>query len=227
MENIPVITIDGPSGVGKGTVSLKLAQHLEWHVLDSGAIYRVLAFAADNTNLAMKDEVALVKLANNLDFSFETSFDAIKTVLDGKEITADLRKEACGRAASKLAVLPKVRLALLERQRIFRQSPGLVADGRDMGTIVFPNASLKIFLTASCEERANRRYKQLINGNLNIKLPEILTDIIQRDKRDKSRKAAPLIAAEDAYIIDTTALSIEAVVQQILAKITFNTAIST
>ena len=165
MKNIPVITIDGPSGAGKGTISLRLAKHLGWHTLDSGAIYRVLALAANRHRVSLENESALVNLAIHLEIIFELLPDlSVGVILEGEEVSQDLRRETCGAAASQIAALPAVRQALLTRQRAFCQAPGLVADGRDMGTVVFPDAFFKIFLTASCEERAVRRYKQLIDS---------------------------------------------------------------
>ncbi len=218
MSNIPLITIDGPSGVGKGTVSLRLAKHLGWHTLDSGAMYRVLALAAKHHNIS--DENALTHLAHTLKIHFAPLPDLSGTqvLLDGQDVSQVLRSESTGIAASKIAVLPAVRQALLARQRAFLQAPGLIADGRDMGTVVFPTASNKFFLTATCEERANRRYKQLKEKGIDAKLPNIITEIAERDKRDSTRTIAPLIAATDANIIETSNISIEKVVACILER---------
>jgi cytidylate kinase len=219
--HIPVVTIDGPSGVGKGTVSLRVAKQLGWHTLDSGAIYRVLALAALQTQISLVDENALASLASHLDVQFVPLPDlsATEVVLNGQEVSQELRSESSGMAASQIAVLPKVRQALLARQRTFRQKPGLVADGRDMGTIVFPDAPLKIFLTASIEERAQRRYKQLKEKGINAKLSDLIVKIGERDKRDRTRTIAPLSAATEALTIDTTKTPIEPVVVRILSII--------
>ena len=219
--HIPVVTIDGPSGVGKGTVSLRVAKQLGWHTLDSGAIYRVLALAALQTQVSLSDENALASLASHLEVQFVPLPDlsATQVVLNGQEVSQKLRSESSGMVASQIAVLPKVRQALLARQRAFRQKPGLVADGRDMGTIVFPDAPIKIFLTASIEERAQRRYKQLKEKGINAKLSHLIVEIGERDKRDCTRTIAPLIAAAEALTIDTTKTPIEPVVARILSII--------
>lgn len=217
LNNIPVITIDGPSGSGKGTISKLLAQKLGWHLLDSGALYRVLALAAVKQGIDLGDVSALHELALNLPVEFvglENSKS--KILLDGEEITAAIRTEACSKSASKVAVIPKVRAALLERQRQFQQLPGLVADGRDMGTVVFPDAKCKIFLTASCEERAQRRCKQLQEQGISVSLRAVLQDLMARDARDKDRKVSPLKPAKDAITVDTTDLDVEEVLQKIV-----------
>ncbi|KHD09399.1 cytidylate kinase [Candidatus Thiomargarita nelsonii] len=218
MTNIPVITIDGPSGAGKGTVSQRVAKHLGWHTLDSGAMYRVLALAAYQHDIALKNETALANLATDLKVHFEPLSSGTQVILEGQDVSREIRTESCGAAASQIATLPAIRQALLVRQRAFRQTPGLVADGRDMGTVVFPDASHKVFLTASCEERANRRYKQLKEKGIDAKLADIVIEITQRDKRDRTRTIAPLTAAQDAQVIDTTGISIEKVVASILDK---------
>jgi len=208
---IPVLAIDGPSGVGKGTVSMRLAALLGWHVLDSGAIYRALAVAAMQRNIALDQALQLAELAQCLALSFipPTTPDGIqKILLDGVESSQHIRSEVSGNAASQLAVLPLVRQALLVRQRAFAQPPGLVADGRDMGTVVFPHALCKIFLTATEEERAKRRLKQLKEKGNNAKLDMLICTLRERDRRDRERASAPLMPAEDAHLLDTSALTI-------------------
>lgn len=207
---VPVITIDGPSGVGKGTLSRKLAQHLGWHFLDSGALYRILALAAQRRGVADQDEAGLARLADALAIRFEEGSDASAEIfVDGERVTSAIRADEVGAFASRIAVLPQVRAALLERQRRFRQPPGLVADGRDMGTVVFPDATLKIFLTASVEERARRRQKQLREHGVSVNLHEISRDIEARDNRDRTRAVAPLKPAADAKVLDTSGQSVE------------------
>jgi cytidylate kinase len=202
-SDVPVITIDGPSGSGKGTISRRLAGTLGWHYLDSGALYRLLACAALRDGIALDDAAGLTGLAERVKGEFGVSPSGAECVwLDEEEVTTRLRTEECGNAASKLATLPDVRAALLAWQRRHRQSPGLVADGRDMGTVVFPDAMLKIFLTASAEERALRRYKQLKDNGNKVKLDEILEDTRARDLRDRTRKTAPLEPAIDAFLLD-------------------------
>lgn len=212
MSAIPVIAIDGPSASGKGTVAARVAASLAWHYLDSGALYRLTALAAQQRGLALDDEPALAALAVKLDVAFLEGM----ILLDGEDATETIRAEAIGEGASRVAVLPSVRTALLQRQRDFAHEPGLVADGRDMGSVVFPHAPLKIFLTASAEERANRRYKQLIAKGEKITLSQILQDIEQRDARDRARSVAPLQQLPDALLLDTTRLSIEQSVQFVL-----------
>jgi len=206
---MPVITVDGPSGSGKGTVCRLLAEKFGWEVLDSGAIYRVLALAAIHHQIALDNEEALVPLAANLDVQFvvDAAGSANKIILEGEEVTTTIRTENVGAAASKVAALPRVREALLRRQRAFRTEKGLIADGRDMGTVIFPNAELKIFLTASAEERANRRFNELKERGLDVTLSGLLADIKARDERDTNRAVAPLVPAEDAVVIDTTELN--------------------
>lgn len=217
----PVITIDGPSGVGKGTVMLRLAAHLGWHTLDSGALYRVLACAAQLRQLTLDNESALAELALNLNVQFmpDSALGETRVLLDGVDVSHSIRTETMGKAASQVAVFPDVRAALLARQHAFRQVPGLIADGRDMGTVVFPDAPCKIFMTASAEERAQRRYKQLKEKGIDANIESLTAEIAQRDQRDSSRSAAPLKAAPDALVIDTTGISIEQVVAQILTAI--------
>ena len=209
----PVIAIDGPTASGKGTLAARVAAALGWHYLDSGAIYRLLALAALKRGIALEDESALAGLALALDARFAGE----SVLLDGEDVSLELRREETGNAASRLAVLPAVRAALLARQQAFRANPGLVADGRDMGSVVFPDAALKIFLTASAEARAQRRYKQLIEKGLPANIDSLQQDIQARDARDQSRVVAPLKPCEDAVVIDSTALSIEEVCRQILA----------
>lgn len=218
---IPVITIDGPSGSGKGTISFLLAKKLGWHFLDSGAIYRVLAYAALQAEISADEIEALTNLAAKLPLTFrpEPSTMLIHVFYSEEEVTEKIRDEQVGVMASKIAVHPDVRAALLQRQRDFQKSPGLVTDGRDMGTVVFPAATHKFFLFAKLEERAIRRLKQLEQMGEKASYEAILADLTSRDVRDKSRAVAPLKPAEDAIIIDTTGLSIEQVLQQVWAKI--------
>ncbi|MBQ0756932.1 MAG: (d)CMP kinase [Amphritea sp.] len=218
MGNFPVITVDGPSGSGKGTICSLLARELGWNLLDSGALYRLVALAARHHGVALDDEDALVVLAAHLDVQFETpaNLNEVLIILEGEEVTNIIRTEECGADASIVAALGPVREALLERQRAFVSEPGLIADGRDMGTVVFPQAQLKVYLTASAEERADRRYNQLINKGLSASLQAILVDIQARDARDMNREVAPLKPATDAISLDTTELSIEQVLASVL-----------
>lgn len=215
----PVITLDGPSGVGKGTVCMLLARQLNWHLLDSGALYRLVALAAEHHHVKLDNEEALAVLAQHLDVQFLVGEDElVQVVLEGEDVSRQLRTETCAQAASKVAALPEVRQALLARQRAFRDAPGLVCDGRDMGTVVFPDASLKIFLTASAQERAHRRLRQLQEKGFNASLDTLIQEISARDARDSERSVAPLKAAVDAVCIDTTALTIPEVLTRILAE---------
>ena len=218
VKGIPVITIDGPSGSGKGTISRLVADRLGWHFLDSGALYRLVALAALHHAVALEDELSLKTLAAHLDVQFLAAEDGGegRMILEGEDVTDAIRTEECGKAASVVAALPSVRQALLERQRAFLESPGLVADGRDMGTVIFPHAQLKIFLTASREERARRRYKQLNAKGVNVNLQHILDELAVRDARDSGRSVSPLRPAADAIIIDTTVLSINGVVEEVM-----------
>jgi cytidylate kinase len=215
-DKIPILTIDGPSGAGKGTVASLLAKHFGWHLLDSGAIYRVLAVATQHHKIDIDDEEAIVPIAAHLDVQFEIKNGQCRTILEGEDVSQSIRTEEIGAIASKIAAFPRVREALLRRQRAFATEPGLVADGRDMGTVVFPKAPIKIFLTASAEERAQRRYKQLKEKGFDVKITRLLEDIRLRDERDSNRKVAPLVPADDALVIDSTTLSIDEVVAKII-----------
>ncbi|HYQ38511.1 MAG TPA: (d)CMP kinase [Pseudomonas sp.] len=218
----PVIAIDGPSGSGKGTVCSRLAQQLGWHLLDSGALYRLLALAAGRHGIALDNEAALQALAAHLDVRFVAAREGLhgqRILLEGEEVGDELRTEQAGAGASQVAALPGVRSALLQRQRDFRVAPGLIADGRDMGTVVFADAPLKIFLTASAEERARRRYLQLKDKVPGANLSSLLEEIRARDERDTQRAVAPLKPASDAILLDSTELSIEQVLERILAEV--------
>ncbi len=209
-----MIAIDGPSASGKGTVAKLVAAGLGYHYLDSGALYRLLALAAQRDKVLLTDEPGLAELAERIEIRFEGE----QIWLDGALVGDELRTEQCGAIASKVAALPKVRAALLAKQHAFRRSPGLVADGRDMGSMVFPDAALKIFLTASAEARADRRYKQLMEKGIGANIAALLLDIRVRDERDTQRSASPLKQAPGASLLDTTALNIEQAVQEILAR---------
>ncbi|MEZ9232613.1 (d)CMP kinase [Vibrio amylolyticus] len=208
-----VITVDGPSGAGKGTLCMLLAEKLGFQLLDSGAIYRVLALAAIHHGLDSESEDVLVPLATHLDVQFIAEGDLVKVILEGEDVSHELRKEETGMAASKVAALPRVREALLRRQRAFAEGNGLVADGRDMGTVVFPQATAKIFLDASAQERANRRLKQLQDKGLDVKFGDLLSEIQERDHRDRNRAVAPLRPADDALLLDSTSMNIDEVVE--------------
>ena len=214
---VPVITIDGPTASGKGTITRLLARRLGWHILDSGALYRLVALAAIKQNIPTDDVASLAKLAANLDVEFVAGEgDAeMAVLLEGTDVTPELRAETTGNAASRVASVPEVRAALKERQRAFQKPPGLVADGRDMGTVVFPDAVIKIFLTASAEERAQRRYNQLKDKGLGVTMRSLLDEIAERDERDQQRDISPLVAAEDAVVLDTSELTIDEVVDHL------------
>lgn len=212
---VPVLTIDGPSGAGKGTISRLVAKKLGWNYLDSGSIYRSLAIALLQQAVDLTDEAAIVKVAETMDLAFECG-DELVVKLNGVDITAQLGLENTGNTASIIATLPKVRLALLAKQQSFRQGAGLVADGRDMGTVVFPDATSKVFLTASAEERARRRYKQLKEKGIDANLSRLTIDIEERDRRDRERATAPLAMAENALYIDSSNMSIDAVIEEVL-----------
>ncbi len=216
----PVLALDGPSGSGKGTIARRVAGSLGWHLLDSGALYRLVGLAADRRSIDFADEAAIAALAAALDVEFgadEAGNERIR--LDGTDVTADVRTEDTGRLASKVAALPAVRTALLDLQKSFRQSPGLVADGRDMGTQVFPDAAVKVFLTATPDERARRRYKQLKDKGIGVSLSALSRDIADRDRRDSDRAVAPLRPADDAYVLDSSNKTIEEVTQEVLDRV--------
>ncbi len=215
---IPVLTIDGPSGSGKGTVSRAIAARLGWHFLDSGALYRAIGVAAGWEDVDLADPEALVRLAERTQVGFrDDETGEPRVIVDGIDATDELRTETAGAAASAIAAIPGVRAVLVDRQRAFRRAPGLVADGRDMGTVIFPDAPFKVFLTASAGERAERRYKQLKAKGLEVTLDGLLREILARDARDAQRSVAPLKPADDAVAIDTTGVPIDLVVDRVLA----------
>ena len=217
MNTVPIMTIDGPSGSGKGTVARAAAQSLGWRLLDSGALYRLVALAGRRADIGLENGAALAELAIGLDIRFGSDPQGEELVwLGGQEVTGDIRTEMAGNDASKVAALPLVRAALLERQRRFALSPGLVADGRDMGTVVFPEAQVKIFLTASPEERAQRRYKQLKQKGVAANLAALSREIAERDQRDSTRAISPLVASDDAVSVDTTGMSVDDVIERVL-----------
>lgn len=214
----PVITIDGPSGSGKGTIARRVAERLGWHLLDSGALYRLVGLAALNRGISTDDHAACGQVAAGLDVKFGSDAQGHEQIwLAGEEVSAAIRTEAAGDRASQVAAIPAVRDALLDRQRRFAEPPGLVADGRDMGTVVFPYAPLKIYLTASAEERARRRHKQLKDKGIDVSLAALSREVAERDQRDSSRAIAPLKPAADAVTIDSTSMPIDAVVEKVLA----------
>jgi cytidylate kinase len=216
-SGVPLITIDGPSGSGKGTVSRRVAERLGWHLLDSGALYRLVAYAGLQRGVSPTDEAAFAQIARGLNVKFGADLHGEEQIwLEGQEVSRAIRTEQAGEGASQVAVMPDVRAALVARQHAFAAPPGLVADGRDMGTVIFPGADLKIFLTASAEERAQRRYKQLKDKGLSANLAALSQEIAERDRRDANRPIAPLKPADDAIIVDSTSMSIDAVVTRVL-----------
>lgn len=214
-----VITIDGPAGSGKGTISQRVADKLGWNILDSGALYRLVALAAQRKAVALDDDEALTEIAETLDVNFKSGGERLEITLEGDIVTDSIRTEECGSGASQVAAITGVRDALLDRQRRFLQEPGLVADGRDMGTVVFPGAKVKIFLTASPEIRAERRLNQLKQQGISANLRGLIRDIEERDARDSNRKDAPLVPATDAIIIDTGVMSIDEVVNTVMEAV--------
>ena len=220
MAAVPVITVDGPSGAGKGTIAHLLAEELGWALLDSGALYRVVGQACLIEGVSWEDHPAVTDIARHLDVAFTAAPSGeILVAYKGQDVSREIRTEEGGRGASTVAAIPSVREALLERQREFLKPPGLIADGRDMGTVVFPDAPLKFFLTASAAERAERRYKQLIAKGESVSLPRLLEDIEERDARDSSREVSPLVPAEDAIVIDSTATPIAEVFAGVMQKV--------
>jgi cytidylate kinase len=215
-RDIPVITIDGPGGSGKGTVALQVAERLGWHLLDSGALYRLVAVAAMDRGIAVDDGPALGRLAASLDVEFDAGPEGMLVRVDGDDVTARLRSESVSAFSSRAAAFPEVRAALVKLQRACCKAPGLVADGRDMGTVIFPDARLKIFLTASAEARAERRHKQLKEKGESVNLSRLFREIKKRDERDRSRAVSPLMPASDAHLVDSTEMSIDEVVQKVL-----------
>jgi cytidylate kinase len=217
MSVVPILTIDGPSGSGKGTVSRAAAQALGWSLLDSGALYRLVALAGRRAGVELHDASALARLARDFDIRFSADLEGDEQVwLDGRDVTREIRTETAGNDASKVASLPPVRAALLERQRRFAVPPGLVADGRDMGTVVFPDAQVKIFLDASADERAARRYKQLKEKGVAATLAALSREIAERDQRDIMRATSPLVASADAVLLDTTGMPVDAVIERVI-----------
>lgn len=214
---VPVVTIDGPSGSGKGTVSRLLAERLGWHRLDSGALYRLVAYAGQRAQLAPDDVAGHTRLAQQMQVQFDPSDEEDRVLLDGTDVTEALREQQTAAGASRVAAWPALRAALIERQRRAAIPPGLVADGRDMGTVIFPQATLKIFLTASPDERAQRRYKQLKEKDSGVSLPALSREIAERDRRDATRSVAPLVPAADAIVLDSTTLSAVEVTDEIVA----------
>lgn len=218
-KSAPVLAIDGPGGAGKGTICQLVAKKLGWHLLDSGALYRLTALAASKHGVALDNEASVAVLAKHLDVQFIPQEGLVNTILEGEDVSSVIRTEEVGAMASKVASLSEVRQALLERQRDFAQAPGLVADGRDMGTVVFTEAPVKIYLTASAEERAKRRYLQLQEKGLDADIEAILRDIQERDDRDMNREVAPLKPAVDALVVESTNMSIEQVLDVVMTEL--------
>ena len=214
-SSVPVICVDGPSGAGKGTLSQHLANAFSWHLLDSGALYRVVGYACRQANVPLDDETAVAQMARALNVDFQPGEKGVTVWLSDQDVTAAIRSEEGGLDASRVAALPRVRAALLLRQQELARTPGLIADGRDMGTVVFPDAPLKIFLTASAQARAERRLHQLQGMGESVSLPRLLADIQERDARDEARAVSPLVPAEDAIVIDSTTLSADEVLQAV------------
>jgi cytidylate kinase len=214
MMTAPVLAVDGPGGAGKGTLCRAVAERLGWHLLDSGALYRLVAAAAERAGIELTEEAGLAALARDLPVRFEGE----RVWLGEEDVSEEIRSEACGNRASQVAALPGVRTALVGLQREFRRLPGLVADGRDMGTVIFPDAELKVFLTASAEERARRRYNQLKDKGFDVNLAALSAEVAARDRRDAERAVAPLRPATDAVVVDSTALDIDAVVERVLKE---------
>jgi cytidylate kinase len=214
-KRVPVLTIDGPSGSGKGTIAARVADRLGWHILDSGALYRLTGLAALRAGVDLDDHAAVAAIARNLPVRFEAG----RVFLDGQDVSLEIRTETAGNNASKVAAIPEVRAALLEWQRSYAKPPGLVADGRDMGTVVFPGAAVKIFLDASAEERARRRYKQLKDKGMDVNLAGLIAEIEERDQRDRNRSVAPLVPADDALVIDSTSMKVDEVENLVLQAV--------
>ncbi len=212
---VPVITIDGPSGSGKGTIAKLVANRLGWAILDSGALYRLVGYSAEKAGIGIDQVDNLCELARNMD----VLFDGDNVYLDGEEVSKQIRTESAGNSASKVAAVPEVRETLLAWQRSFAKEPGLVADGRDMGSVVFPDAPIKVFLTASAEERAKRRYNQLKEKGISVRLRDLVRDIRERDERDRNRDVAPLVAPVAALEVESTSLSIDEVFEKVMAKV--------